>query len=62
MCSYGISSIQDNDEDIEEDEELNLDNLVNSFMTEILSFNYDVIKFLNLIINTNIFKKNIGFI
>ena len=46
-CSCNTNSLQDNpkyDEDDEKNEKLNLHNLANSFTSEILKFNFDVIK------------------
>ena len=56
--------MQDNpkyDEDDEKNEKLNLHNLANSFTSEILKFNFDVIKCANLALNPKIIKKNAGF-
>ena len=56
-CSCNTNSLQDNpkcDEDDEKNEKLNLHNLANSFTSEILKFNFDVL-------NPKIVKKNAGF-
>ena len=63
-CSCNTNSLQDNpkyDEDDEKNEKLNLHNLANSFTSEILKFNFDVIKCANLALNPKIIKKNAGF-
>ena len=63
-CSCNTNSLQDNpkyDEDDEKNEKLNLHNLANSFTSEILKFNFDVIKCANLVLNPKIIKKNAGF-
>ena len=55
VCSCNSCSLQIDNE--ENDEKFNINNLANSFMSEIFSFNYDVIKCINLVLNLKILKK-----
>ena len=62
-CSCDSNSLQDNIENIDKDkdEKVSLNNVAKSFKSGLLSFNYDVIKCFNLVIDPSILKKNIGF-
>ena len=63
VCTCNIISLEENNNAHPKDknEKLNMNNLVNSFTEEIFSFNYDVIKCANLVINPKILKRNVGF-
>ena len=64
-CSCNPGNIQDTDINIETEEEakkgITLNDLANSFTSEIFSFNFDVIKCYNLVFDLSILKKNKGF-
>ena len=67
-CSCDPSNIQEeeDDYDLDDSEENNkkgitLNDLANSFTSEIFSFNFDVIKCYNLVFDSDIIKRNQGF-
>ena len=64
-CSCDPRNIQDVDINLEIIDDIRkgitLNDLANSFKSELFSFNFDVIKCYNLVFDLNILKKNIGF-
>ena len=64
-CGCDPSSIQMSDEDSdisgEDNNKITLNDLANSFTSELLDFNFIVVKCYNLIFNAEILKKNLGF-
>ena len=65
-CSCDAGNMQDGNVNIDEldDEDkkgITLNDLANSFTSEIFSFNFDVVKCYNLVFNINILKHNKGF-
>ena len=64
-CSCDPSNIQEkvDDEEIENEDKkgITLNDLANSFTSEIFSFNFDVIKCYNLVFDLDIIKRNEGF-
>ena len=65
-CACDAGSIQDgnvNIDDLKEDEKkgITLNDLANSFTSDLLDFNFDIIKCYNLVFNLNILKQNFGF-
>jgi hypothetical protein len=63
-CSCDANILQINDEkeeDEKNDESLSMNNLVKSFTSSLLSFNYDVIKCFNLVFDPKLLKSNKGF-
>jgi hypothetical protein len=64
-CSCSGADLQNRDEDIIDDEKekkgITLNDLANSFTSEIFTFNFDVIKCYNLVFDIDILKKNQGF-
>ena len=65
-CSCNPSNIQDSNSNLEDEEEfkkgITLNDLANSFTSEIFAVNFDVIKCYNLVFDSSILKKNKGFI
>ena len=53
---------EDDDNEYKNNEKLNLDNLVNSFKSQIFSSNFDMVKCYNLVFNSNLLKNNKDFI
>ena len=65
-CACDASSMQDENVNLDElsDEEkkgITLNDLANSFTSDLFSFNFDVIKCYNLVFDSEILKQNIGF-
>ena len=62
ICSCDAEMLQDdNDNDNHNDEKLNVNNMIKAFTSELLSFNFDVMKCINLVFDNKILIKNIGF-
>ena len=65
-CSCDPSTIQINDgssvEDVNNRKGITLNDLANSFTSELFNFNFVIIKCYNLVFNGEILRKNIGFI
>ena len=64
-CSCNPENIQDSDPTAETEDEtkkgITLNDLANSFTSEIFSFNFDVVVCYNLVFDLSILKKNQGF-
>ena len=64
-CVCDGANIQEKDENLDNVDEskkgITLNDLANSFKSEIFSFNLDVVKCYNLVFDLNILKKNKGF-
>jgi hypothetical protein len=58
ICSCDAEMLQD---DNDNDEKLNVNNMIKAFTSELLSFNFDVMKCINLVFDNKILIKNIGF-
>ncbi len=60
-CDANILEYDDEKEENEQDEKLSMNNLVKSFTSELLSFNFDVVKCYHLVFDPILLKKNQGF-